>query len=284
MRFFSKKLLWSLIAVLGSSVITLSQAKAFSLGDHKRMTLQAVKEFNRCYPGTIGYLASLQFWTSNLDEDLNIFRKDLMFSHFYNPDKKLNMWRYDSSDRIKGLMLTMKLDGAMYGDNSRDIFADLGHLTHHLQDMASPPHVVPLMHGLNDGFENHADFEGDISSGFSCDEIKAEGANTDYLKVLDETGRETLKRVSETQVPVQIKAGNKIYSPKASVAAFWQEGEGNSFGRYGVFGNHFGDTQFVQDGVHYEIPKAFYEDYRQAQLKLGVQSTLRALSIYFLNR
>jgi hypothetical protein len=208
-----------------------------------------------------------------------------MFSHFYNPNKKLDMWRYDSSDRIKGLMLSLKLDSAMYGDNSKDIYADLGHIAHHLQDMASPPHVVPVMHNLSDGFENHVDFKGDISSGLTCQQIKEQGAGLDYLTLLDDTGKETLKRIEDTEVPVQMTMEKNIFHPKATVSSFWKTGNGpHDFGQYGILGNHFGDSKFEKDGRTYEIPTSFYASYKQSQLKLGVQSTLRALSIYFLNR
>ena len=36
-----------------------------------------------------------------------------------------------------------------------DVWAMAGLLAHHLQDMASPPHVVPVAHGLGDDFESY---------------------------------------------------------------------------------------------------------------------------------
>jgi len=286
MPFSPKNLFFQCFSILVAGIFCLPlPAKAFSLSDHKHMMKQAIVEFNRCNPGSIGPLDGLQLWASDLEEDLNLVRKDLMFSHFYNPYKKLNMWRYDCSDRIKGLMLNLKLDSVMYGENSKDIYADLGHIAHHLQDMASPPHVVPLMHNLSDGFENDVDFEGDISSGLSCEEIKQQGVGLDYLTLLDNTGKETLKKIDDTQVPLQMIYAGKVYHPKANMSAFWLTGSGpHDFGQYGVLGNHYGATSFRQDGVTYQVPMSFYMTYKQSQLKLGVQATLRALSIYILNR
>src|SRR6185312_2035092 len=111
-----------------------TSARAYHLEDHKAIALESVAELNRCYPNLISDLQSEILWTSNLDEDLNIFRKDIFYSHYFNPYKRLNMLRFDSSVRVSRLEGDLRGD-AMDGDfASLLVYAHLGHAIHQIED------------------------------------------------------------------------------------------------------------------------------------------------------
>src|SRR4051812_19619266 len=114
-----------------------SSAWAFSLGDHDRVTRQAAAELVKCFPGELspGDVNRL-VWSDKL-EDLNVLEKWWKYSHYFNPYHPLNMRRFDSSVRVRELER---------GLSAHWDLGNLGHLIHHIQDMASPPHVVPVKH------------------------------------------------------------------------------------------------------------------------------------------
>ena len=63
---------------------------------------------------------------------------------------------------------------------------------------------------------------------------------------------------------------------------FWRVSLNNDFGQYGFMGNHYGQERFVERGITYVVPKAFYQQFKQTQMKLAVQSTLLAMRWYSL--
>jgi hypothetical protein len=248
-----------------------SPARAYELSDHKRITVQAVDELNACFPGLISETQKTALWTSDLEEDIDLIRKDLLYSHFFNPYKQLEMRRYDSSVRVARLQEAIARDEAEGDHDGLGLFIHLGHIAHHLQDMSVPPHVVPVMHWINDGFEKY-DLKGDISSGLSCADLLTEPTQSP-MELLQATAKATLRSLSELNVPVI--AGSRPMS--VSGDAFWKESTDNQFGTYGFLGNHFGEALFVEHGTEYAVATDFYARYKQQQMKLGTQATLQAL-------
>ena len=259
-------------AFWGFSTTTL----AFGLSDHRRITEQAVQEFSQCFPAAGQVLGIKWLVFGDLEEDLNVVRKDLTYSHYYHPGKDLHMFRYDSSVRVSELATFLEQRKQAGGSVGLSEMIEIGHAIHHLQDMASPPHVVPVAHGLTDGFESY-DFNGDISSGMTCEQMMRL-ASLDLKSLLDRTANETLRNVKTRQTEIQITgpAGN-VERRVVSGEAFWLESSENAFGQYGVVGNHFGEAQFTNLEWSYWVPEQYYQSVKQQQLKLGVRSTVGAL-------
>jgi hypothetical protein len=258
-------------------------ACAFGLSDHKRVTLQAVSEFNACFAGSIDSLSTDVLWMSDLDEDLNVIRKDLFYSHYYNPEKPLKMFRYDSSVRVKVLTKEIEVDDSLYGRYNDFSLTDLGHLIHHVQDMAAPPHVVPVSHGLTDGFEQNTEVSGEISSGLSCDDIKHLSAS--YTSVHQQTAQTTLNKVRSSSFWLQVEPltpGGQIVKALLSVVNFWSPSSDTSFGEYGILGNVYGQSHFTIADKSYTVSPDFYQEFKRQQLKLAVQGSLRSLALYYL--
>ena len=173
-------------------------AFSYQLGDHEAITRQAYKEFSTCAPEIRTKLDVESLVAEDLDEDLNLVEKELFFSHYYNPEKNLNMWRSDSMDRIRDLLPELNLCRATAGA-SADEFARLGHAIHHIQDATAPPHVVPITHSFWDGFENTAAETG-IDSGWSCTEILLNVKSNELRTILKETAQITLDSVRKLKL------------------------------------------------------------------------------------
>lgn len=239
-------------------VLVSLHASAFHLGDHARITRQAYAEFTRCFP-EYRSIDEGKLVRDDLYEDLNLFRKEIFYSHFYNPEKKIHLnWRLDSMGRIQSLepgLQQCRNDRAEIDD---DEIADLGYAVHHLQDMAVPSHVIPVRHSMWDGFETY-----DVAvppSGWTCVQMIAAGQEN-FEALLNETAERTLQAVRTWR----ISTGPTVLTGEQ----FWVESNDDSFGHYGTLGNRFGDTAIA--------PAAAYNDFKKAQLRLAVRATLRGM-------
>jgi hypothetical protein len=247
------------------------QCCAFQLSEHSTITRQAISELVRCFPKIQILLDQEWLISANLDEDLNLINKELFYSHFYNPTKHLAMRRQSSAERLTGLLTDLKISTTNSIDPSE--LTSLGHTIHHLQDMAVPAHVVPVNHWMFDGFESYST-AGDISSGIHCETMP--DLREEPSSILTATALTTLENIKNARF--------ELYGPSmgskallVSGSSFWIQDQGDDFGEYGYLGNNFGANEFTIEESHYEIPDAYYQEFKQKQLKLAVQATLKAL-------
>ena len=269
------------IALASFLILLASSAFAYHTEEHNLITLQAVEEINRCYPGLVADGLTNLLVRSNLDEDYNILKKEIWYSHYYNPFKRIQMRRYDSSFRIKGLATSIAAFGSL--NDEPKLIEKLGHLIHHLQDATVPPHVVPVSHASADGFENYS-LDSAIGSGRTCRQL-TELKTTDFQMLLRETATQTLNAVDD--IHWDVAAQTKLISfPLFTLdsTAFWVADRGNHFGTYGYLGNAFGAAYFQKDGASYYIPSIFYQVFKQRQMSLAVLSSARALLGTLLNQ
>ena len=251
-----------------------SPSLAFQLGDHDQITIQALNEYKNCVPA---YRNINQEWLAEAvrSEDTDLVTKELRFSHFYNPKKKLNLWwRLDSMGRIDDLEPSLMQCHQKQLQVGYDEISELGHMIHHFQDMAVPAHVVPVNHSAWDGFESYP-VSGDISSGFTCAQIIAfaESAPEDILR---ETATETLGALATMQFQGLVASNNSAITMTGS--DFWVESNDSSFGQYGPVGNGFGQGQLQKDGLTIFVAPAWYDDFKRNQMRLAVRASLRGLA------
>lgn len=124
----------------------LPDAHAFRLSGHRVMTERAVLAED---------MAELErwLWQGNRAEDTRIGIKWRHYSHYHRPDADLLLPRRGTSgDRVE--VLWEQAEEARRQGDSAAMWTAVGGLLHHVQDMASPPHVVPVAHDLRDGFES----------------------------------------------------------------------------------------------------------------------------------
>lgn len=209
-------------------------AGAFRIGAHKALTSRAVALERAALPELGVHEGAMV--NANAREDLNLLVKWFRASHFYKPGVALESKRATSDVRVRA-MWNEALEAAARGRFAR-AYDRVGRVLHHIQDMASPPHVVPVNHWLTDRFEAFPmaqlidDLERD--DGPSVGALPARRAH-------DELAARTLAIVRRGRVATQGRA--------LRWRDFWQE-NGGAFGRYGVVGNRFGDTKLrFRDGT-----------------------------------
>eukprot|EP00128_Syssomonas_multiformis_P003032 Colp12_sorted_trinity150504_noHs@9794 len=214
-----------------------------------------------------------------LYEDLNVGAKWLQaYSHFYNPKKPnltvctLNVYcRYNSSIRVIQLQDDIHNMLAVDPLTSLDVLLDpLAHAVHHIQDMASPPHVVPVMHGLTDGYENYVTADAEPAKG--CISKKETPTLVDLL---DSTAITTLENIKKPTL--KYKQQGKDF--ESDWSKFWKEASDDvSFGEYGDFGNEVGSKEFKSvDGTPTIVKTEVYVSFKAQQMRLAVDSTVAAL-------
>ena len=263
-----KILLFTLIVVFSKSSL------AFHLGDHTDITRRALKEFEKCYPQVFQKEEPFFLLTSDLEEDLNVVRKDLLFSHYFNPDKVLPMFRKDSLARILDLSADLKND-----HNSILLYMHLGHALHHLQDMAVPAHVVPITHGFNDTFETYNLKNKDTELGLSCHDLEKLAQQIPSLpELLVAAARKTLTEIDTLSVPITRLDSTGTTNFAVPGRTFWQRVAGNDFGHYGSLGAHFGETEILFAGnIKIKVSENFYQTFKNHAFQKAVIDSWIAL-------
>lgn len=219
-------------------LLSLFKSHAFSLSDHRAITTLAFDQFMVCTQ-LVGHEADKKILIAgNLNEDLNLANKWSRWSHFYNPHRKLKMRRRDAVSRVSFL------EKIWNKDQKKKIFL-AGQMIHYIQDMASPPHVVPVMHSLNDSFEGlEVSLAALQKRSQSCQFLNTLGQdkNRNFSSLAKALAKETHHKLSIKKFEILIN--QKKYSMNYN--AFWQEFlEGDKFGQYGLLGNNFGKEFFV---------------------------------------
>ncbi len=262
-------------------ILVTSEASAFRLPEHERITRRAVLEFNHCFDNALSRTTENTLVSANKSEDTDLINKWLWYSHFYHPEKPLeDMRRYDSSVRVNELEAEIKkLLWPLKQDNS-ELYTQMGYVVHHFQDMASPLHVVPVMHGLGDKFEAYVlteeEFQNYMPENIDCT-IYTTLNDVNLFTILKETAAKTLAKARD-----YLFAFKDGQLGKLRWKAFWKESEDNSFGQYGFLGNVFGVTKIKTSLHSYDIAESEYKDFTAGQLRLGINATERAL--YWLHR
>jgi hypothetical protein len=248
----NRHVLWAALAGL----TLIAPAQAFRLDAHRALTERAI-----AIEG--GPLAELRVYAAaivrgNRGEDLNLAVKWTRYNHFYKPGVRLRtLWRKTSDRRVRQ-MWAEAVANARRG-RLRAAYDRVGRVVHHIQDMASPPHVVPVNHGLTDGFEK-----------FPMRELIAKARGDRSVALGDLAGARAHDRLARDTLRAVREGGFEIDGAFVSWRAFWRE-NGRRFGGYGEAGNHFGATtlRLSGEGTHRSaaVPTSVYRDFARARLE-----------------
>jgi hypothetical protein len=160
-------------------------------------------------------------------EDLNLPVKWTGWHHFYFPGASLDTaFRQASDARVRELW-EEALEAARHGDLER-AFDRAGHLAHHVEDMASPPHVVPVNHGLSDGFERY---------GVRDSLVRA--ARREVVPLPGDEAQRALARETLAAVRTESLATRDGALPWS---AFWAEPASHGPGAFGHYGSEVGNA------------------------------------------
>ena len=242
-------------------------SQAWQVFDHKIITLRAVRLYERCHalhftPTEINALVK-----GNISEDYNLAVKWLKNSHYYNPDKWVRtLYRDDAGYRVQ--YLTEKLLGRQMPQ-----LRLLGKIMHFVQDAASPPHVVPIVHNLSDGFEKFTlPAAATAALNLPCQPAAAASPPV----VLKREARRTLASIRSTAWATRDGARYEF-----AWVLFWAEGLGSRFGYYGLFGNHFGEIQPIEILGHtYRFAHKVFHQYKLARAQQAIMATAATLHWY----
>lgn len=260
--------------ILISFPLSLPVAQAYSISDHRELTRVAVSELELCGKLTPSEARAFleDLVDGNVNEDLNVIRKWGRYSHYFHPHKKLDMRREDSSVTVDESQREIRELLARPGSVDRSAVLELlGRVIHHLQDSSVPPHVVPVDHGLSDGFEGLEIHPSWIES--SCARLVAMEGEKDLLSLLQASAGETLESTRERfEVSLEGKTLELRWDE-----AFWSEGRGSAFGSYGSFGNRFGEGRIRLARGEARIDARVYAAYKGARMRSAVASTQHAV-------
>ncbi len=239
-----------------------ARAEAFSVDDHRALTeaaLEAAVASGRG-KGLAEHRSSVLHGATA--EDLNLHVKWTGWHHFYRPEGRLDSALREGSDsRVRDLW-DEALEAARHGDLPR-AWDRAGHLAHHLQDMASPPHVVPVMHGLGDGFEGHG-IRASLSRRPARQVAPLSGTEAQHAlarETLDAVRSQTLATGDGTEIPW---------------SAFWAEPDAatpGTFGLYGAVGNAFGRPEVRWKGRVHRVAPAGPAAFMDARVAAAVAYT-----------
>lgn len=247
-----------LLAVLLLTVGLPLRARAFSVEDHRALTEAALASSGR--PGLMAHRAHVLHGATA--EDLNLHVKWTGWHHFYRPEGHLDsVLRQGSDARVRALW-DEALEAARNGDLPR-AWDRAGHLAHHLQDMASPPHVVPVNHGLTDGFEGHG-LRGALARLPARELAPLSGSDAQHA-----LARETLDVVRAQSLPT--REGTPV-----PWSAFWSEpgvDTPGAFGAYGSAGNVFGREKVRWKNRTWHAASASYAAFVDARAAAAVAYT-----------
>ena len=228
----------------------LPAASAFRLSAHRAITDRAIaaegmEELERW------------LWQGNRAEDTHLNVKWRHFSHYFRPDAALVLPRRGTSDE-RVVVLVAEAQAAQDAGDTAALWQAVGGILHHVQDMASPPHVVPVAHDLRDGFESwpvDALVAGlDLVPAVSLDPVAAHSA----------LAWETWERVQSDKV-----SGCGVVLPLSEI---WRAPASETFGTYG--GIDFGDVGGCPELV------SSYEGVLVNRLEAAVRSSRSVLQHY----
>lgn len=240
---------------------------AWRVSDHEMLTHRAVQLYQRCHALRLAPTEVKSLVAGNVSEDFNLAVKWLKNSHYYHPDKWVRtLYRDDAGYRVQ--YLTEKL---LAGRQPQ--LRLLGKIMHFVQDVASPPHVVPIVHNLSDGFEKFKlPAAATIASDLPCPPANAAPPPA----VLKREALRTLATLSDT---AQATRDGEPY--EFSWTLFWSEGLGSRFGYYGFLGNNFGQTQAIEVMGHvYRFSHAVFHAYKLARAQQAIVATAETLHWY----
>jgi hypothetical protein len=276
-------------------------------GDHVALTRKAIELFSR-YSSSASAdkfeQYAKQVIKGSRTADFLPVRIRLTHWHFFRENEKLKPKRiqffpfppcctiYPTSEHILRRRIE-QLRREIARKNEAKTFSLTGRILHHVQDMTTPAHVVPVFHGgcVRDSFE---EFSGDnienyldeaLVSRADCDGIAGE-AHAGLTHIYKNAARSTLQHLCDPESRFDVIVNGE--TRRIGWDSFWErygfprsERSGKAFcffdgfGRYGVLGKHFGEEEVRTPLGNYVIPVEVYETFFRCTLKKILLDSLR---------
>lgn len=238
---------------------------AFGPDTHERFSKSAALIYQKCTGHAIPdeYIAAFADGAKK-EDDPGLTRA--LNWHFYNNGKKIGYyWKYvlycdGSNEHIFQARLN-KLESLLAQKKYPvEIYTVAGRITHHIQDLSSPPHAAPIFHVGNDKFDNYWTAVKPVADAAQiCGDIKG---ITEPHELLEQAAQNSLKAID---APVVFDNGKKIEGE--TWKKFWDGPQDNDlagFKMYGEYGNVFGIVPPCQseacDAYNSEVYDKFYNE------------------------
>jgi hypothetical protein len=180
-----------------------------------------------------------------------------------------------SEKRVEKLISKVK---SKVGNRKR--FITLGRIIHHIQDMSTPSHVVPIFHGpgKEDVYETHMMeyIESDIDFIINVNLINEAD---DFRSIYEKYALLSLAHLKDTTVPLLDSPGShikydKLWTPYPQL----QDNKYIGFGDFGEYGRCF-DGEPLEDSTQINI-KAIYEHFSTQAAQSTYEALLHFKDIY----
>jgi hypothetical protein len=214
---------------------------AFEPAKHEEFSKSAALIYEKCTGRTIPDKYISAFAGGSKKEDDPGLTRALNW-HFYNNGKKIGHYRKyifycdGSNERIYQVRLDRLENLLTEKKYPSEIYTVAGRIAHHIQDMSSPPHAVPIYHIGNDMFDNYkseAGFNADVAQ--ICGDMKG---ITEPHELLEQAAQNTLKAIDRPVV-----SDNGKMPDGETWQKFWggpEDKDLSGFKTYGEYGNVFG--------------------------------------------
>lgn len=188
---------------------------------------------------------------------------------FINEKEKFLLGKSYTTSEKRVDKLVLKLKKSRAGKKKRYII--LGRIIHHIQDMSTPSHVVPIYHGpgKEDVYETYMmkHIKDDLSI---IDNITTVIETESYRSIYEKFAKLTLSHLENELVPLRSWTSDIKYE-KIWIPFPQTQGKYIGFGDFGEYGNCFSDEVAI-NSINIDIPKIYKHFCSQA-----AQSTYEAL-------
>lgn len=179
---------------------------------------------------------------------------------------------------------------------SERLFTRFGRLLHHIQDMSTPTHVVPVYHGpgIPDPYEDYFTSDWDYlahaheANWPALHEAEHPAQFTDLYESAAQATQAALSPANMTVnvmidgVPTQSDArlfwlSHEQVKPEGKTPKHYAHG----FGGFGILGKHFGDTDALSVGVHeYQVSHQEFRRIAAIFINKAIGDSLTALRLF----
>ncbi len=273
--------------------------------DHKAITSKAIEIFCANFPSSLATKIAdhdIAIAAASQDEDTSpIFTRATNW-HFYKANEYLQPRHYTAGNLHTPFMIhptseeiysywVKQFGTAKKAGEDEEFFDRLGRILHHVQDMSTPAHVVPVYHGLSvkDRYEGwlHERIDERLAEiTLSPSEIAAlkTSGTADFLSIYGDAATAALDLL-KGEFPLICDGANV----RRSWSLFWvpfdphtSSTNGNDekygFGSFGPLGDDFGDAGPIsRQGSTYRIEPSVYEGLLATLLNKMLRESIHVL-------
>lgn len=261
---------------------------AYTVPEHLKITKNAVQVFNACVEHHRESLTS-RFEPIHAQEEI-LSKCNEMQDHNWPWLNRLKMWHFYSPKKppkgsvfqLAAFAIETRLNGwigllqeSFDATNDPAIaYALAGAAIHYVQDMTVPSHVVPIFHpgifNWGDAFDSYLVRESSLPvTESSCREMFADRGN--FETIINTTAEDTKASLHG--------AIDESKLHRLSWESFWDTSlDGDGFGKYGCFGNSFGDERLTCGTNRFEVEKCVYVSFARARHEQAVRGTISILA------